>query len=648
MLVWLVYSEVPLTVRHVLEALTINVDKQRIERKHARGLTELRSLCPDLISIDDNNPDPLSSRVSLIHFSVQEYLESPPQDSQEARTYYLERCLSHDHLAKACLVYLMQDDLKPSDPENFPLALYAANFWHSHLRAAESNEDPRTSLAFELFKSETLFTRMTKIGLPTTDSSSIHIYSYYSTPLIYASFYGLEDLVGVLLEEVSIRDTIETTNRIGDTALVCASWRGHLPVVKLLLEKDAEINAGKGRARGTPLGAANFERETIRGRTMVEMIGESAKNINAVTRLRAAELRQYEMVVRTLLQHGAKYSAIPPVEDVNRYCGSRSDFIVYEADGVDDGKKLILQGFGPLSLTTRIGNCLDRIHTICEEYFVIEIDLPPSFQEQWYELIEESGSKWVWKLASASVSIEEFGETPSAVLARLGTSSPPGDHTSTSQGRRTGNPNARQSQSSSSSGPGISRVGASNGCDSHASTGQGRRTRIPNARPSRESSSPGRGISRVGALNRYDSHASTGQGQPTGIPNARPSRDSSSPGRGTSSVGTSNLSGDHASTSQSQRTGLPNSRLSRDLSSLRRGTSNLSNSHASTSQGQRTGILNARPSRDSFSPRRGTSNLSGSHASTSQGQRTGIPNARPSRDSSSSGPVTTRSGPKKD
>ena len=60
------------------------------------------------------------------------------------------------------------------------------------------------------------------------------------TPLINASYYGHFEVVKILLEKGA---DIEARNNYGDTPLICASRYGTLKVVKYLLENGADMEA---------------------------------------------------------------------------------------------------------------------------------------------------------------------------------------------------------------------------------------------------------------------------------------------------------------------------------------------------------------------------------------------------------------------
>ena len=87
------------------------------------------------------------------------------------------------------------------------------------------------------------------------------------TPLIEAAFRGRIAVVRLLIEK---KADVKARSRAGWTALMSAAWEGHTEVVKLLLENRANPRAKNGR-----------------GETALAL-GESAGNKDIVALLRAA------------------------------------------------------------------------------------------------------------------------------------------------------------------------------------------------------------------------------------------------------------------------------------------------------------------------------------------------------------------------
>jgi ankyrin len=72
------------------------------------------------------------------------------------------------------------------------------------------------------------------------------------TPLHLTAREGMVDQVGYFLRAPGSNVDVATTET-GMTALHLASFRGHLPVVRLLLEKGADKDLGSGKVGGTAM-----------------------------------------------------------------------------------------------------------------------------------------------------------------------------------------------------------------------------------------------------------------------------------------------------------------------------------------------------------------------------------------------------------
>src|SRR5580692_2821044 len=75
--------------------------------------------------------------IKLSHMSVKEYLLS--QRRVGSTGFSINEKLSHSHIAKTCLAYLLQFKnvvmLTPDTVDNYPLARYAAKHWIMHVHA---------------------------------------------------------------------------------------------------------------------------------------------------------------------------------------------------------------------------------------------------------------------------------------------------------------------------------------------------------------------------------------------------------------------------------------------------------------------------------------------------------------------------------
>ncbi len=121
------------------------------------------------------------------------------------------------------------------------------------------------------------------------------------TLLLTASFYGHSDIVRLLIEkgaDVNLRSTI--------TALMGASNRGHVDVVKILLERNAQLEARSENGMTALMFASQGGYANI-----VKLLLDKGANVNSkmedgTTALKLASDKGYADVVTLLLQGGAE------------------------------------------------------------------------------------------------------------------------------------------------------------------------------------------------------------------------------------------------------------------------------------------------------------------------------------------------------
>lgn len=220
---------------------------------------DILKICPELLRTTTiKAADESFQAVSLIHQSVRDYMD-----------FELSHWNPHFEIAHACLRYLClldtADSLSSLDyRQQFPLADYAARFWHYHMKQAGSsqgNQDSLLHVATEFFYSASGICLQNWVKLFDPDRPWISNLDVSSrnpsvlTPLYYVSCLGLMSLACKLVE--TGKADINATGGTHGTALQAAAYNGHLPIVELLLEHNADLFSRCG-LHGTALQAAKF------------------------------------------------------------------------------------------------------------------------------------------------------------------------------------------------------------------------------------------------------------------------------------------------------------------------------------------------------------------------------------------------------
>ncbi|KAJ7935096.1 ankyrin repeat-containing domain protein [Mycena leptocephala] len=240
--------------------------------------------------------------VSLAHASVADYIVSDVFFRQYE--YDLKAEPSHTFLAQTCLGYLLHYhvglgeypilDTRSKIRSDYPLALYAAQFWSYHLFRCDAQKKPELlDSTMRLLKSgNSQYIALNKLRHRAT--RAVYQWSGMQFPLCMCIRLGYMDGFHFLLNNGANVD--------GDgsdiTPLHCAAAFGRGDIVRLLLDKGANIG-------GAMVGASrNGETDIVR------LLLQNGADVDTgydyhVSALEAASYRGHTDIVRLLLENGA-------------------------------------------------------------------------------------------------------------------------------------------------------------------------------------------------------------------------------------------------------------------------------------------------------------------------------------------------------
>lgn len=244
---WLTFSERPLSVEEMAEAIAI--DKASNTRRRIEDLLKLLGTYPSLFTIrsrKERGGEPPSQRtVFLSHHTLWRYLVSGMTIQGPGAPYHMRKEECHGIIAKGCLEYLMQfqQPLSKDVLRSSALARYAAEFWSSHLRKALDIRNEVSQLAVRLLSRKNtahfnwirLYDPHHPQGKPNLERDVKSVVG----PLHYAALLGLAQVTKLLLNEQS---EIIAPSGYHDIPLHAAATEVHLEVVKILLDVGAGCN----------------------------------------------------------------------------------------------------------------------------------------------------------------------------------------------------------------------------------------------------------------------------------------------------------------------------------------------------------------------------------------------------------------------
>ena len=208
--------------------------------------------------LDSSNIESLEVR--LAHSSVKDYLVSHHIKSGLVAQFALEAQLAHSVISACCVVYLLQlsSPLNIAMLQEFPLALYAAQYWTEHYRHSEYLDGNLLDrLALQLLTAETAYRNCCSLYNPDKRWQGVELEKDPGLPaLYYASLTGLFRMVTPLVARGADLNGDTCRCQFGGP-LDAAAYKGHEDCVKALLNVSAKPDGGYYESEyGSPIASA--------------------------------------------------------------------------------------------------------------------------------------------------------------------------------------------------------------------------------------------------------------------------------------------------------------------------------------------------------------------------------------------------------
>ncbi|TGJ82223.1 hypothetical protein E0Z10_g6558 [Xylaria hypoxylon] len=336
---WLAFSTRPLLLKELAEAAVVQPG-ETFDPDSSRLLSQnmIVDLCGVLVSSSithDRLPGWLDSKfeterrpwpykqqkhvvIALSHYSVKEYLTSKSIQCGALSSFYTSVTLCNSYLAQCCLTYILGFNggafARVFNFDEYPLLEYACRHWVTHWEnASTGDEEPLLrSLVEHMFQLDApeAYANWLNIFNPDGGRRDLHQLTksvdLYPQTLYWATYLGHMALVRLLVEKGADVNKAEGSH---GSAFRAAAFRGHLGIVNFFLQRGANLSSDALRA-GSVLRIAvvggNYE--------VVRCLIERGADIDAGggsygTPLIAAINKQHHDMVDLLISRGANIRA---------------------------------------------------------------------------------------------------------------------------------------------------------------------------------------------------------------------------------------------------------------------------------------------------------------------------------------------------
>jgi ankyrin repeat protein len=309
---WVTMALRPLT----LQELTAVIFSSATHVGSDQAIRDHITLCGPILEIHNQ-------QVRLVHQSAKDYLLSEkPDDDPIQEKFRIRVEEAHAELARTCLHYIENSDLRSesldiegaSVQRQWPLLNYATLHWQEHARQSSAHSDDGVDLTRPFFQKTSIVRMNWWVTYQKANRKSIWL-DPDGLPLLHtASYFGIESLAWKLLlkttwDLTTFRKSVNKKDKNGRTALSLAAGGGREAIVKLLLEKGADVNQKTCEyGRAAPIRAAKEGHKVI-----VQLLLKKGADVNksdySGTALIGAVRGGHEAIVKLLLKKGADVNA---------------------------------------------------------------------------------------------------------------------------------------------------------------------------------------------------------------------------------------------------------------------------------------------------------------------------------------------------
>ena len=303
-LMWISHARRPLKTAELSEALAIRPGQTSMNSKFHKSQKMMVGCCLSLVTVDKK-----SSIIRLVHYSVQEYFRE-----NHSRIFpFGERMI-----AELSITYLLSDPFaqgsRQSQPDILALisshafARYATRYWGYHLQNA--NDINVDKLAQTLLRSDPH--RACWIQISQYVSGRPEEYweakeARTRNGLHSAAAFGLEELVKHFLDSGECH--VDSRTQMGTTALIEAAANGQSRVIRMLLNRNADLT--RENWYGTALHCAAEAGKLVSISELLDVgLDIDIRDESGRTPLHCATISGQPLAMQLLLDRGAEVDAV--------------------------------------------------------------------------------------------------------------------------------------------------------------------------------------------------------------------------------------------------------------------------------------------------------------------------------------------------
>ncbi|KAN0118153.1 hypothetical protein V8E52_005414 [Russula decolorans] len=250
----------PLQVKEIAEVLAFDFNAEGIPKLNQNWRWEdqeeaVMSACSSLVTIVKHED---SRIVQFSHFSVKEFLTADrlAEPMRDVSGYHIELEAAHTILAQACIGVLLRSDdhVDRDNIKDFPLALYAAEYWPKHAKLGSVSARIKDGMECLFDEDKPHFATWLWIydEMEGDRMDTMCPEKPRAAPLCQAARLGFRDLAAHLIAEHPEHVNASLRGYWEETTIHAAAEGGNTDIVSLLLEHDADVD-GRDNVGATPL-----------------------------------------------------------------------------------------------------------------------------------------------------------------------------------------------------------------------------------------------------------------------------------------------------------------------------------------------------------------------------------------------------------